>query len=112
MQLDSEKVGDILVLTPVEKRIDVTVSAAFKSAMVDWIGRENSRILLDLTNVDFIDSSGLGAIISSLKTLGGGGDLVLCGIQENVKSLFELTRMHRIFKIYEMREDALQAMAT
>ena len=105
MKAEHKKIGDILVVTPVENRIDASLATSFKSRMADWVSEGNDRILLDLSNVDFVDSSGLGAILSSLKTLGKNGDLVICSINDTVKSLFELTRMHRILRIFSSQEE-------
>lgn len=110
MKAQNKKIGDILIVTPIETLIDASLATDFKSRMADWINEGNNRILLDLSHVDFIDSSGLGAIVSSLKTIGKKGDLVICGIKDTVKSLFELTRMHRVFQIFSSQEEALKAM--
>ena len=110
MKAEDKKIGDILVVTPIENRFDVSLATDFKSQMADWVSEGNDRILLDLSHVDFVDSSGLGAILSSLKTLGKDGDLVICCINDNVKSLFELTRMYRVLQIFSSQEEALKAM--
>lgn len=110
MKAEDKKIGDILVVTPIETLIDASLATDFKSQMADWVSEGNDRILLDLSHVDFIDSSGLGAILSSLKTLGKNGDLVICGMKDTVKSLFELTRMHRVLQIFSSQKEALKAM--
>jgi anti-sigma B factor antagonist len=61
--------------------------------------------------VRFIDSSGLGAIVSMLKLIGREGDLVLCGVTDPVMSLFKLTRMDRVFQMFPSEHDALAALA-
>ena len=111
MQIQDSKVDDILIVQPMEKRIDASVSTEFKGKLVDWINAGNTRIVLDLSNVDFIDSSGLGAIVSSLKTIGNGGDLVICGIKETVMSLFKLTRMNRVFQIFQTQLEAIETLS-
>jgi anti-sigma B factor antagonist len=111
MQIEDRKVGDILVVLPLEKRIDASVSTEFKGKMVDWINQGNRRIVLDLSQVDFIDSSGLGAIVSSLKTIGNDGDLVVCCTRETVMSLFRLTRMNRVFQIFAAQTEAIEALS-
>lgn len=111
MQVQDKKVEDILVVQPLEKRIDASVATEFKGKMVDWINAGNTRIVLDLSNVDFIDSSGLGAIVSSLKTIGNNGDLVISGIKETVMNLFRLTRMNRVFQIFSSEQEAIQALS-
>lgn len=112
MQIEGKKVNNLLIVTPLEKRLDASAAADFKGKIVDWINSGNNRIVLDLSRVDFIDSSGLGAIVSCLKTLGGSGDLAICGIQETVMSLFQLTRMNRVFQIFPTEAEALKALAT
>ena len=107
MQLDTRKVADVLVVTCLEERLDAKVSREFKEEMAALIHEGNKHIVLDISNVNFIDSSGLGAIVSSLKQLGGEGDLVLCGIGESILSLFRLTRMDRVFKIFSGEEEAV-----
>lgn len=63
------------------------------------LGAGNNFVLLDMTDVDSIDSSGLGALIISLKMLRtAGGDLYLCSIAEPVKNLLRIAMMDRLFK--------------
>jgi anti-sigma B factor antagonist len=111
MQLEEKKIGGILVVKPLKKRIDASASNEFKKKMNDWIQGGNRLIVLNLENVDFIDSSGLGAIISSLKAVGDDGKLVICGIGETVMSLFRLTRMDRVFQIFHFEKDAVAELA-
>jgi anti-sigma B factor antagonist len=62
-----------------------------------------------LTNVAFIDSSGLGALISGLKALrANGGDLVLCSMSRQVRTVFEITRLLRVFEVFEGPDPALE----
>jgi anti-sigma B factor antagonist len=111
MQIESVKTGDVLIVKPAEKRIDASVATEFKGRMVDWINAGNTKIILNLSNVDFIDSSGLGAIVSSLKAIGDSGDLVITGIRETVMGLFRLTRMNRVFQIFPSEQEAIQAFS-
>jgi len=110
MQIEEKKVGKVLVVIPQENRIDASVATEFKGRMVDWINQGNKLIVLDLSHVDFIDSSGLGVMVSSLKTIDGDGDLVVCSIRDTVMGLFNLTRMNRVFHIFPAQSDALQAL--
>lgn len=111
MEMTGRERGDILVVTPEGKRIDAYSAPAFKGKLVDWIGSGHLRIVLDLSSVEFVDSSGLGAIVSTLKTIGNRGDLVICGVQKTVMNLFQLTRMNRVLRIFPSREDALKALS-
>jgi anti-anti-sigma factor len=110
MQIEERTAGNILIVKPLEKRIDASLAPEFKGLMIDRIGAGNTKILLDLSDVEFIDSSGLGAIVSSLKALGGKGDFAICCLKETVSSLFRLTRMDRIFQIFASEEEALKTL--
>lgn len=111
MQLHDEKIGDVLVVKPLESRIDASIAVDFKERMAGFINAGNELIVLDLSSVNFIDSSGLGAIVSSLKLLGRKGDLVISGIRQTVMNMFKLTRMDRVFRIFESRDQAVSALA-
>lgn len=68
----------------------------------------NPQVILDMNHVEFLDSTGLGAILSCLRRAGEtGGDMKLIGVSENVRSVFRITRMHRIFDIFESKEEAM-----
>lgn len=110
MEIEEKKMGSVLVVIPRDGRIDAAVSTEFKGRMVDWINEGSKLIVLDLSHVDFVDSSGLGVLVSSLKTIGGDGDLALCCIQKTVMKLFDLTRMNRVFSIFPQQSDAVQAL--
>jgi len=84
-----------------EKRIDAAVAIEFKEVMRGQIGDAPARIVLDLSAVDFIDSSGLGAIVATMKMLGGERTLALAGLTPTVAKVFKLTRMDTVFDIYD-----------
>lgn len=66
----------------------------------DIISSGINIVLIDLQNVEFIDSSGLGALVATMQTVkAAGGKLFVCSANEQVKMLFKLTKMERIFKI-------------
>lgn len=70
------------------------------------------RLLLDMSGVSFIDSSGLSALVVTFKAArGAGGDVVLLRPQPTVRSLIELTRLHHVFQIFDDRDVAQRAMA-
>ena len=107
MEISSEQRGNLLVVTLQGKRLEAATATFFKSTIADFINNGANRIILDLSQVDFVDSSGLGSIVSILKTLGEEGELVLCGISQTVMSLFKLTRLDRIFRIYATADEAV-----
>ena len=107
MEIESEKIDDVLKVKPLEKRIDASISADFRGRMREWISEGNRRIVLDLSAVEFVDSSGLGAVASSLKAVKDRDGLVISGIRGAVEDLFHLTRMDRVFRIFESAADAV-----
>jgi anti-sigma B factor antagonist len=112
MIIEDNKVGPLLVVKPIEKRLDADSSRYFKEKMADFINHGQAQILLNLSEVEFIDSSGLGVLLSLLRNLGERGNLVLCGITENVMSLFRLTRINRVFQIYPGEAEAIAAITS
>ncbi len=71
-----------------------------------------NRIVPDLAAVRFVDSSGIGALVSALKALGGKGDIVLCGVAAPVAQMFSLARLDRLFQTFPRREEALASSRT
>lgn len=111
MNIEEKKEGAVLTAKPLEKRIDASSATLFKGLVIDIINRGNFLIVLDLSEVDFIDSSGLGAIVSIFKTIGNRGDLALCNAQGAVMSLFKLTRMNKVFQIFTSEDEAVSFLA-
>ena len=107
MEMKTWKVGEVLVVQPMAKRIDSVTATDFKGTMVDYINDGNLKIVLNLTDVDFIDSTGLGMIVSTLKSLGSDGVMSICCLSDIVKSLFTLTRMNRLFDIVSTVDEAV-----
>lgn len=91
--------------------LDASNVREFKDAVHALIHEQN-RVVLDMTAVKFVDSSGLGALISCLRLLNTRrGDFKLCAMSRPVRALFELMRMHRVFNIYDARSDAVRSFA-
>ena len=111
MEVQERKEGDVLVIEALEKRLDAHVATDFKDKMNRYISSGNHLIILNFSEVDFVDSSGLGAVVSSLKMLGGKGDLVICGLKDLVMRMFKLTRMDRVFHIFDSEKEAIDALS-
>jgi len=107
MEIVEESIKDVWVLTPLG-RIDASCSGQVKDKVLSMIDDSQTRLLLDLSEVDFIDSSGLGMLVSCLNTMKkAGGTLKLCSFQENPKHVFEMTRLDRIFEVFEDCDEAI-----
>jgi anti-sigma B factor antagonist len=106
MDIAVENFGVVTIATLHRDELDAGNVQDFKRD----IAADNRNLILDLSHLRFIDSSGLGAMLSCLRQLNAtGGDLKLCGMSKAVRAVFELVRMHRIFDIYDTREQAVSA---
>jgi anti-sigma B factor antagonist len=101
MNLNLEKINDCSVLIIQEERIDAHNSGELKEYILHLIEEGENTIIVQLEKVRFIDSSGLGALLSGYKnTAAKSGKLALSNVQPQVLSMFELTRLNRVFEIY------------
>ena len=110
MDVKENVVKGVLVVKPAGPRLDASVAPAFKVQLFDRINEGQTLICLDLSNVDFMDSSGLYSIMSSLKALGETGDLVLCGLNQKVEAIFRITRTNKVFNIFPSQAEALSSL--
>lgn len=102
----------VTVVRPEGDRLDIAVASDFRNALLDLIQNGRRQLVVDLEDVSFIDSSGLGALVSALKTLkanGGNGDVRLAQVQEPVVSLLEIIRLNRVFSTYPSVENAVKS---
>lgn len=103
----SDKEGTTL-LEIRDERLDAHNSGDFKNEMLSLFEEGKNQLVVDLKDVRFIDSSGLGALVSGYKNASArNGNLKLSSLQPQVKSMFELTRLHRVFEIYPGSDEAL-----
>jgi anti-sigma B factor antagonist len=109
MNLETKMTSELIVLKPENESLDATVSKEFKSRVIDLINQGNNFFLLNMSQVDFVDSSGLIALISILKALSiNQGDIVLCEVKLPVLNLFNLTRMNNVFKTFASEKEGLE----
>ncbi|MGG6239602.1 STAS domain-containing protein [Nodosilinea sp. AN01ver1] len=85
--------------------LDSTKAEEFRQSVEDLLQNGAEIILVDLKDITFIDSSGLGTLVVLLKKIRGlNRTLCICSMNDQVKMLFELTSMDRVFEIYENRQ--------
>ncbi|WP_170571780.1 STAS domain-containing protein [Ruegeria atlantica] len=111
MALTSITTDTTQVIKVQSDRIDAAMAIQFKEDMRNEAEGGSARVILDLTSVEFIDSSGLGAIVASMKQLGHDRRLDLAGLHPFVEKVFRLTRMDTVFKLYPTLDDALSPAA-
>ena len=98
--------SDVLIMLTGE--LDAYHSIEFKEKMMEVIRGRGDKILLDMTDLSYIDSAGLGALVSLLKRASENSkELRLFGLRGNVKKIFELTRLNMVFNIFDTLEEAL-----
>lgn len=108
MNLLMEKTNDVVILHVKEQRLDAHNSAELKDRMLQLRENGEINIVVNLEGVRFIDSSGLGGLLSGHKNaILQNGSFKLAGLQPQVQSIFELTRLHRVFEIYPNVQEAL-----
>jgi len=110
MKLKVTRKDGILIITPQDKRIDASVATDFKSKLIDFLENGDKVIVINLSAVDFIDSSGLGALVLILRKIGTDGRIKLCKLNESVRSIFELTRLDEVFEIHKSVEGAIESL--
>jgi anti-sigma B factor antagonist len=110
MNLHVRKKNDVFIISVREERVDAHNSNDLKDELKNLFDGGKKNVLVELRDVRFIDSSGLGALVSGLKNaISHQGTLKLSALQPQVKSMFELTRLHRVFDIYADTEDAMDS---
>ena len=109
MNLYAEARAGALHVQVGEARIDAAVAIRFKDKMREIALQPSDRVVLDLSRVTFVDSSGLGAIVAVMKSLAPARRLELAGLTPNVAKVFRLTRMDNVFVIHPAPEAAAGA---
>lgn len=113
MDFEEKVENSVMVVNLKGQRMDAAVAPLFKGHMVDLIQQGHKRFVLNLETVDFMDSSGLASLMSSMKTLGGTGEIVVCCLSDKVRKLFAITRLDRgVFRIFGTTAEALSALGT
>lgn len=109
MEIVDEKMDGVNVLR-LEGRLDASSAKDLKEKVGALAREKRLNLVIDMAAIDFIDSSGLGSLVSSLRSVNKlGGDIKIASLQDQVRAIFELTRLHRIFQIFNEREDAIKS---
>ena len=109
MELMCEHIGEVTVVMLAGAQLDASSVGEFKRDIAPVL-EEHAQVIFDLSQLGFVDSSGLGSLLACLRHMQTrGGDLKLCGMSKSVRALFELVRMHRIFHIFETQTEAIRA---
>ena len=107
MDIDVTQSSGVAVLYP-RGDLDMATVHDVRRALSSIFDRGQSRLLIDLNAVAYIDSSGMGTLIAAMKQArAAGGDVRLCGLQDDVRAIFEMTRVVQAMSIHPTRQEAL-----
>ena len=110
MEIQKERVGDAYVVT-VNGRLDGIYSTAFASQVGELITGTNPKILIDFTDIDFVTSAGLRALLLLVKKAKASGSVfALCGVNEQVLEVLDTSGFTAMFSIHSGRAEGLAAM--
>ncbi len=108
MVVKDKILGDVVVLA-VDGEINFNSSPDFRKAFLKVLDSKAKKVVINLSNVAYVDSSGLATLVEALQKIkGSGGRLRLTSLSAKVKSLFEITKLEKLFEIFASEEDAVK----
>ena len=109
MDIEVTRSTDITVVAP-RGDLDMAVADQMKRTLTELVDKGGRKLLVDLAHVTYVDSSGLGALVASMKhARTAGGDVHLCALQDDVRAIFEMTRLIKAITVHGDRSEALGA---
>jgi anti-anti-sigma factor len=109
--IDNVRKEDGVAVIELSGRFDAVSAEEAKQELHGLIEEGNTKLVLNLSRLEFIDSAGLGVLVSCLRRAAAeGGDLRVAEVPTFCRSIFELTRLTRVFDVTESEEDALKAL--
>jgi anti-anti-sigma factor len=109
MELKQEKIGNVLAIS-ISGRVEINTAPKLKQNVMGPIESGERQLLVDLSGLEYISSSGLGVLLHAAKTLEKQkGSVMLCALKPHIKEVFQICGFTKIFPLYETREEALKA---
>jgi anti-sigma B factor antagonist len=110
VKLTSRQVGDVTVIDAAGRITLGEGASAFRDAIRSFAAKGDKKLLLNLSDVSYIDSSGIGEMVSGFTTVtNGGGQLKLVGLSKRVKDLLQITKLYTVFEAFEDEADAVRS---
>ncbi|HTN18835.1 MAG TPA: STAS domain-containing protein [Pelobium sp.] len=111
MDYKKEILDDVVLVNINLSEASLNQSEDFKKFLYDITEVTPPKLVLDMGKIEYMDSSFIGALVAGLKNvLSKGGEMALINVNNDVMSLFELTRLDKVFKIYDSKEEAIQQL--
>jgi anti-sigma B factor antagonist len=104
------RVGELsgVTIIAIDNRLDLNTGPELKRKIESLVGEGKTKVVIDLEDTKFIDSSGCGALVSTLRTLtANNGDLKIANPSDHAKHLFQSTRLYHIFQVFDDLESAI-----
>ena len=112
MNITMTKTDEVLIVKIGYEHLDASNTEKFKTE-INLLLNGAGAMVFDLSAIQFIDSSGLGALLSCQRRVNaGGGELVLCALQPTVSMIFDMVRVSKVIKLFDTQEKAIQALQT
>jgi anti-sigma B factor antagonist len=112
VKLTSRQVGDVTVIDAAGRITLGEGASAFRDMIRDLSAKGNKKMLLNLSEVSYIDSSGIGELVSGFTTVTNhGGVLKLVGLNKRVKDLLQITKLYTVFEAYDDEAEAIRSFS-
>ena len=109
MDIQVTQTGGVTLVVP-QGDLDMGTADHVKRMLTELIAKGQSKLVMDLTGVSYVDSSGLGALVAAMKQARAvGGNLKLCGLQDDVRSIFEMARLIKVMAVHSDRQEAVSS---
>jgi anti-sigma B factor antagonist len=105
-----ERLEGVPVLTIDESRLLVTNAGELREVFARWVGPEVTRLVVDVSALTVMDSTGLGALVSAVKRADGARVVAVAGAKDAIATLFKLSRMDRVFRLHDTVAEAVAAL--
>jgi anti-sigma B factor antagonist len=105
-------VGDVTVMDAAGRITLGEGASAFRDAIRELVAKGNKKVLLNLGDVSYIDSSGIGELVSGFTTVtNSGGQLKLVGLSKRVKDLLQITKLYTVFEVFDDETEAVRSFS-
>ena len=112
VKLSTRQVGDVSVVDVAGRITLGEGSSALRDMLRDMVGKTHKKILLNLGDVSYIDSSGIGELVSGFTTVTNqGGQLKLLNLTKRVKDLLQITKLYTVFDVHDDEAAAVRSFA-
>jgi len=108
MSISTHEKDGVVILEPEGKIMGGPEATELRNQLYELISKDNKKVVIDLLHVEWMNSTGLGILISGMTSLRNNeGELKLAGISEKVANLFEITKLNNVFESYGSADDAV-----